>query len=139
MDFIMADVLSGELVPVLLGISPEVSETAHRMYRQYGVVSHVFCDKIPLAMRLSLCMKFHVIRRTTDQRLLIQALNDFAEQLGNADVILYLIPCTEEYAGMVWRECEALESRFVIADKAEMYRVWFGEEMPVPKRKEEPI
>lgn len=139
MDFIMADVLSGELVPVLLGISPEVSETAHRMYRQYGVVSHVFCDKIPLAMRLSLCMKFHVIRRTTDQRLLIQALNDFAEQLGNADVILYLIPCTEEYAGMVWRESEALESRFVIADKAEMYRVWFGEEMPVPKRKEAPI
>lgn len=139
MDFIMADILSGELIPVLLGISPEVSETAHRMYRQYGVVSHVFCDKIPLAMRLSLCMKFHVIRRTTDQRLLIQALNDFAEQLGNADVILYLIPCTQEDAAMVWEQREDLERRFVIADRAEMHRVWFGEDLPTQKRKEEPI
>lgn len=139
MDFIMADILSGELIPVLLGISPEVSETAHRMYRQYGVVSHVFCDKIPLAMRLSLCMKFHVIRRTTDQRLLTQALNDFAEQLGNADVILYLIPCTEEYAAMVWEQREDLERRFVIADRAEMDRVWFGEDLPTSKGKEEPI
>ena len=139
MDFIMADILSGELIPVLLGISPEVSETAHRMYRQYGVVSHVFCDKIPLAMRLSLCMKFHVIRRTTDQRLLTQALNDFAEQLGNADVILYLIPCTEEYAAMVWEQREDLERRFVIADRAEMDRVWFGEDLPTSKGKEEPM
>ncbi len=137
MDYIHPDVLSGEIVPVLLGVSLEVSETAHRMYRQYGVVSHVFCDKVPLAMRLSLCMKFHVIQRTVDERLLIRALHDFADQLSNRDVILYLIPCTEEYASLVWNQHEALESRFVIADKAEMYRVWFGEEDPTPQRKGE--
>ena len=94
MDYIVKDVLSGELIPVLLGISLEVSETAHRMYRKYGVVSHVFCDKVPFAMRFSLCMKFHIIPRTSNQRLLLQALNDFAVQLGNAEVILYLIPGT---------------------------------------------
>ena len=66
MDYIVHDVLAGELVPVLLGISQEVSETAHRMYRQYGVISHVFCNKIPLTMRLSLCMKFHRIQKTVD-------------------------------------------------------------------------
>ena len=135
MDYIHPDVLAGEIVPVLLGISLEVSETAHRMYRQYGVVSHVFCDKVPFAMRLSLCMKFHVIQRTSNDRLLIQALNDFADQLGNRDVILYLSPCTEEYAGLIWNRHEELEGRFVIADKAEMYRVWFGEENPTPSLK----
>lgn len=127
MDFITADILSGELIPVLLGLSPEAGETAHRMYRQYGVVSHVFCEKIPLPRRLTLCMKYHIIRHTAKERLMVRALIDFAEQLGNADVILYLIPCTEGYANMVWENREILESRFVIADKPEMQRVWFGE------------
>ncbi len=139
MDYIMEDVLSGELIPVLLGVSLEVSETAHRMYQRYGVVSHVFCNKVPLSLRLSLCMKFHIIRSTNNQRLMIQALNDFAEQLENKDVILYLIPCTEEYANIVWNSHDELESRFVIADQAEMYRVWFGEELPMPVRKENRI
>lgn len=128
MDFIMKDVLSGELIPVLLGVSPQVSETAHRMYRKYGVISHVFCEKVPLTMRLSLCMKFHIIHRTANEQLMLQALHDFADQLGNADVILYLIPCTEDYANFVWSKCEELERRFVIADKSEMRRVWFGED-----------
>ncbi len=128
MDFIMTDVLSGELVPVILGISPEASETARRMYRKYGVVSHVFCDHIPLSMRLSLCMKFHVIRHSAqNERLMLDALTDYAKQLGNADIILYLIPCTECYANMIWENRDALERRFVIADKPEMERVWFGE------------
>ena len=128
MDFIMKDVLSGELVPILLGTSAEAVETARRMYRMYGVVSHVFCDKIPLPRRLSLCMKFHIIRHTSDERLMIYALKDFAEQLENADVILYLIPCTEKYANIVWQHRDELERRFVIADRPEMNRVWFGED-----------
>lgn len=136
MDYIKPDALAGELVPVLLGLSQEVSETARRMYRDYGVVSHVFCEKIPLAMRLSLCMKFHLIKHTSDERLMTEALQDFAVQLGRADVILYLIPCTEEYANFVWKNCEDLERKFVIASKEEMYRVWFGEEFPAPIQKE---
>ena len=127
MDFIVKDVLSGELVPVLLGFSAETNETAHRMYRKYGVISHVFCDKKSIAMRFSLCMKTHVIKHTADEMLMMQALADFSEQLGNKDVILYLIPCTEDYARMVWNHRETLERRFVIADKREMERVWFGD------------
>ncbi len=136
MDYIVNDVLSGELVPVLLGISTEVSETAHRMYRQYGVVSHVFCDKIPFAMRFSLYMKFHRVQQTTDEQLMLQALYDFADQLDHADIILYLIPCTEHYSNLIWSHTEALERRFVIADRREMRRVWFGEEDAQPMQKE---
>ena len=126
MEYIMNDVLSGAIVPVLLGVTPEASETAHRMYRRHGVMSHVFCDKIPFSMRLSLCMKFHRIPDTTDDALMLQALTDFADQLGNADLILYLIPCNEHYTNLVWDHAEELERRFVIADRAEMERVWFG-------------
>ena len=126
MEYIMNDVLSGAIVPVLLGVTPEASETAHRMYRQHGVLSHVFCDRIPLASRLSLCMKFHSVPATTGDALLLQALSDFADQLGNADLILYLIPCNEHYTNLVWDHAEELERRFVIADRDEMERVWFG-------------
>ena len=126
MEYIMNDVLSGAIVPVLLGLSTEASETAHRMYRRHGVMSHVFCDRIPLASRLSLCMKFHRIPTTTDEALMLQALTDFADQLSNADLILYLIPCNEHYTKFVWDHAEDLERRFVIADHAEMERVWFG-------------
>ena len=136
MDFIVEDILSGELIPVLLGLSSEANETAHRMFRQYGVISHVFCDRIPLTMRLNLCMKFHTIRHTANETLMLHALIDFSEQLGNADVILYLIPCTEGYANWVWQNRDLLESRYVIADKQEMHRIWFGEDTP-PLRKEE--
>ena len=126
MEYIMNDVLSGAIVPVLLGVTSEASDTAHRMYRQHGVLSHVFCDRIPLSMRLSLCMKFHRIPSTKNEQLLLQALSDFADQLSNADLILYLIPCNEHYTKLVWDHTEELERRFVLADRAEMERVWFG-------------
>ena len=126
MEYIMNDVLSSAIVPVLLGVTPEASDTAHRMYRQHGVLSHVFCDRIPLSMRLSLCMKFHRIPSTKNEQLLLQALSDFADQLSNADLILYLIPCNEHYTKLVWDHTEELERRFVLADRAEMERVWFG-------------
>ena len=128
MEYIMTDVLSGAIVPVLLGLTTEAGETAHRMYRRHGVMSHVFCDRVPFAMRLSLCMKFHRIHDTTGDKLMLQALTDFADQLGNADLILYLIPCNEHYTNFVWNHTEELERRFVIADRAEMDRVWFGAE-----------
>ena len=46
---------------------------------------------------------------------MLQALLDFSNQLGNADTILYLIPCTREYTEMIKQNRELLESRFVIA------------------------
>lgn len=133
MDFISEEILSSEIVPVLLGFSQETAETARRMYRRYKVVSHVFCDYVPLPLRLSLCMKFHMVSHRSGDRLMIEALDDFVKKLEKADALLYLIPCTEAYANLVWRNRADLESRFVIADKPEMYRVWFGE----PLKKED--
>ena len=128
MDYIVKELLTGELIPVLLGYSPEAVDTAHRMFRKYGVVSHVFCERVSLPQRLSICMKFHQINRTADEQLMQSALLDFASQLENRDVILYLIPCTEVYANMIWQNRDDLERRSVIADRREMMRVWFGEE-----------
>jgi len=132
MEYITPDILSGELIPVLLGFSLETMETAKRMHRDYGVVSHVFCDKVPLPFRFSISMKFHTVPHTQDEHLMLRALIDFSDQLGNADVISYLIPCTEAYAGMIWNFRSELETRYVLADRKEIERVWFGEKTAQP-------
>ena len=128
MNFIEDELLSGELVPVLLGTSTEAMQTARRFFKKYGTVSHVFCHRLPLTSRLSFSVKYHPIHHSARDLLMLTALKDFAKQLGNADLILYLIPCTEDYANFVWRNREVLEPFFVIADLPEMERVWYGDE-----------
>ena len=128
MDYINQDILSGEIVPVLLGISPEATQTARQLFRQYGVVSHLFCDKIPLSMRLTYCIKFHQIPYSTGNRMVLTALKDFAAQLGNSDLILYLIPCTVSLANFVWQNRAELECHYVIAGQPEMEQVWYGKQ-----------
>lgn len=127
MDFIEDEVLCGELIPVLLGTSTEAMQTARRFFKTYGTVSHVFCHRISLPARISFCVKYHTIQHSAGDLLMLTALKDFAKQLGHADVILYLIPCTEDYANFVWRNRESLEPFFVIANSPEMERVWYGE------------
>lgn len=128
MEHINRKFLSGTFVPVLLGVSPESNRTARRYFRQYGVTSHLFCDKIPLTMRLAFCIRFHMIRHTSGDRLLMDALIDFATQLDHADVILYLIPATVDHANFVWRNHIELERYYIIAGQSEMDRLWYGEE-----------
>lgn len=127
MNYIGNELLSGEIVPVLLGVSPEAVETAREMFRKYRVLSHVFCQEIPLPYRFMLSMKFHKVRHSSHDRMMITALEDFANQIVSADVILYLIPCTEEYTRLIWRNREQLETRYVISSPTEIHRTWFGE------------
>ncbi|MBQ5893127.1 MAG: hypothetical protein IIW78_02625, partial [Clostridia bacterium] len=56
-DLLHKELLTGDLVPVLLGTSAETVETAKRLHRSYGVVSHVFCERAPLLLRLSVAMR----------------------------------------------------------------------------------
>ena len=131
MDFIDEEILSGELVPILLGLSPEAWQVAHRLYHHYNVLSHVFCNSLPFPLRLSLCMKYHVIRHTSDEQLMLLALLDFATQMKNADVIPCLIPCSRRFENFIWQYRDQLERRFVIVDRKHAKRAWFGKQIPL--------
>ena len=128
MQFIESEILAGELVPVLLGLSTEANETAKRIFRKYRLISHIFCEKKPRIFSSSFCIKHHAVRHTAGDRLLLIALLDFAKRLTNADVIYYLIPCTVDYANFVWKYHSELEPYYVIADWQEMQRVWYGDQ-----------
>lgn len=128
MQFIEDEILAGELVPVLLGQATETNETARRIFRQYRLVSHVFCEKKPRVRGLTVYTKYHTVRHSCGEELLLGALLDFTKQKLGADVIYYLIPCTVDHASFVWRHRELLEAYYVVADWDEMQRVWYGEE-----------
>ena len=120
MDFIEDELLSGELVPVLLGTSAEAMQTARRFFKKYGTVSHVFCHRLPLTSRLSFSVKYHPIQHSAGDLLMLTALKDFAKQLGNADLILYLIPCTEDYRVFCAAHAQALEPYYVIVQPEQL-------------------
>ena len=115
MEEITKNTSRGDLIPVLLGLSSNTLETAKSLYQRCDAVSHVFCGLVPFPFRFSIYMKFHRVGHTKKERLMVQALLDFSNQIGNQDTILYLIPCTREYIEMIKQNRDILESRFVIA------------------------
>ena len=122
MDELTQNVSAVDLTPVFLGISPKVFEAAYSFYQRSSSVSYVFANRIPAPLRLVFYIKFHRVRSTVGERLMVQALIDFAEQIGNRDTILLLVPCTREYAAMIRKNRAVLESRYVLAEKADRTR-----------------
>ena len=116
MDLLHQELLTGDLVPVLLGTSIETIETAKRLHRKYGVVSHVFCERTPLLLRLSVAMRLHPVSPSRTDRLLLEALQDFAAPLAGSDAILYLIPCTAHHASFLKRHRDLLERQFILSE-----------------------
>lgn len=118
MDLLNQDSIAKNLRPVLVGLSAESAETARRLYRKHGVISHVFCGRVSLAMRLSICMRFHKIPSACSERLLLEALQDFADAAEGSDALLCLIPATPKHASLLQRHRDLLERRFLLADPA---------------------
>ncbi len=131
MQFIEDEILAGELIPVLLGTSNEANATARRIFRRFRLVSHLFCEKKPPLFGMNFCTKYHIVRHSASDEIMLGALLDFSGQLRDADVVYYLIPCTDEYAKFVWRHRTELESYYVVADEKEMQKVWYGEEYEI--------
>lgn len=119
MDFLTVKADARELIPVLLGSATDTYDVSHTLYRAFGVISHVFCTRIPLPMRLSICTKFHKIPRTTQNRLLSEALLDFAEQQKNTDLVLCLIPCSQSAAAVAKALQGELEGHYIFLSAQE--------------------
>lgn len=126
MEEITKNISPRELVPVLLGFSQKTYAAARRIFKKHGVVSHVFCPTVPLPLRFSLYVKFHFVGNTKNEHLMADALTDFARQIGNKDVILYLIPCAKGYSAMLKRERPQLESHYVFANKSELSWLFYN-------------
>lgn len=122
MEEITKNLLRGDMIPILLGLSSGTLEKAKELSQRCDSVSHIFCARVPLLFRFSIYMRFHRISHTSGERLMLQALLDFSDQMRERDTILYLVPCTGEYGVMVQKNRALLERRFVIAESARAIR-----------------
>lgn len=114
------NMITGDLIPVFLGITAKSIGIARLIFRAHGTTSHIFCDRVPLMLRLSWFLKFHTAGHTRNEELMVQALIDFANQLDNKDAVLYLIPSTKDYIKAVAEHRPLLESRYVLATKKDL-------------------
>lgn len=114
------NMITGDLVPVFLGITAKSIGIARLIFRAHGTASHVFCDHVPLMLRVSWFLKYHTVGHTQSEELMVQALLDFADQLDNKDAVLYLIPSTKDYLKAVAEHRALLESRYVLATKKDL-------------------
>ena len=114
------NMISGDLIPVFLGISANSIGIARLIFRAHGTISHFFCDRIPLMLRISFFMRFHSVGHTQNEKLMVQALVDYADQLDNKDAVLYLIPSSKEYFKTIVEHQRLLETRYVIATKKDL-------------------
>ncbi len=129
MEEITKNISPRELIPVLLGYGMTTREAAYRLFRKHSVASHVFCQPLPFPLRLSPFMRFHIVGKTENEELMFQALCDFACQLENRDVVLYLIPCTKGYTDMLKRHKKSLERFYVFADQRQCSLLFYNRKL----------
>ncbi len=129
MEEITKNISPKELVPVLLGYGAATREAAYRLFRKHAVISHVFSPPLPFPLRFSPFMKFHMVGKTSNEELMFRALCDFAEQLGNRDLILYLIPCTNGYLPMLKKYKSQLERYYIFADQHQCSLLFYNRKM----------
>lgn len=116
MDFLTAELRAGELAPVLLGNSNYTKTVSKHFFERHGIISHIFCARMPFWGRFSLTAKHHTVAGFENDELLLIALLDFAAGAQNKDVILFLIPGTDSAGQFIRRNRERLEPHFVLAD-----------------------
>ncbi len=127
MDFLSSELRAGELAPILLGDSGFARSISRRFFLQHHVISHIFCNHVPFLRRICLTAKYHAVNGFENDDLLLIALQDFAAGVKKRDIILYLIPGTENARRFIERNRQLLESVFVIAD-AQSLAILIGKE-----------
>ena len=115
MDFLTTELRAGELAPILLGDSAYTKAVSRQFFNRYGLISHIFCGRVPFLRRFCLTAKYHRVSGFDQDELLWIALKDFAAGVQNKDVVLFLIPGTEKALQFVKQNREKLESFFVLS------------------------
>ena len=114
----MNEQLNRVLVPVILGNGARPLKIARRLYKCYGVLSHIYCSKPALLAHF--CAYVSIVRTPAYLRgdLLCADLCAFAKEYP--DLLFCLIPCTEDYRVFCTAHAHELEPYYVIAQPEQL-------------------
>lgn len=102
------------VLPVILDHNGAAHRLAASLFRRYGIASMVCGDKQSLRDRLSLCSAFLLLFHEKHPALAAEQLMDFARTYE--ELILILIPITEEQQRFVADHRALLEDRYLLSD-----------------------
>lgn len=108
----MKEQLNRVMVPVLLGDGAQAKSIARRLYRRFGVISHIYCARPSLFTYL---LSYVRVVRTPDYlqgELLLEDLCTFAREYP--DLLFCLIPCTDAHKAFCLAHAASLEPYYVI-------------------------
>ena len=129
----MKEQLGRVMVPVLLGDSAQAKGIAHRLYRRFGVISHIYCAHPSLFTYLLSCAR---VVRTPDYlqgELLLEDLCTFAREYP--DLLFCLIPCSDQYRAFCLAHARELEPYYVILQPEQLQK----DALPYLSKEELPV
>lgn len=129
----MEEQLNRVLVPVFLGDGSQPVKMARRLYRRYGVLSHIYCTRPALLTHFCACVRTVRMPPYLRGELLCADLLAFAKEYP--DLLFCLIPCTEQYRIFCTAHAAALEPYYVIVQPEQLQKdalpYLYKEELPV--------
>ena len=114
----MEEQLNRVLVPVLLGDGTGTLKIARRLYRDYGVISHLYCTRPRISAHFCHFVRVVRIPDFMQGALLCRDLCAFAAEYP--DLLFCLIPCTEDYEHFCLAHQAALETHYVIVQPEQL-------------------
>ena len=129
----MKEQLNRVLVPVLLGDGAQPVKIARRLYRRFGVLSHIYCSRTALSAHFCACVRIVRTPSYLQGDLLCQDLCAFAKEYP--DLLFCLIPCSDDYKIFCTAHAAKLESYYVMVQPEQVQKdalfYPYTEEMPV--------
>jgi len=129
----MKEQLNRVMVPVILGDGPQATAIARRLYRRYGVISHIYCTHPSIFTYL---LSYVRVVRTPDYlqgELLLEDLRIFSKEYP--DLLFCLIPCSDQYRAFCLAHARELEPYYVILQPEQLQK----DALPYLSKEELPV
>lgn len=101
-------------VPFFLGDNSVSHKLSNKIHKKYKIISYILDTQKSIINLLDFTSIFWLLHHTQDDEIILTQLNYLSKQFPYTLPIL--IPCTKEYAELIERNKELLESYFIISN-----------------------
>ena len=129
----MKEQLNRVMVPVLLGDGAQAKGIARKLYRRFGVISHIYCTRPSLFTYLLSYVRVVRMPDYLQGELLLEDLCTFAREYP--DLLFCLIPCSDRYRAFCLAHAKELEPYYIILQPEQLQQ----DALPYLSKEELPV
>lgn len=116
-DAIARNVISGSVLPMLLGDNKDSRRLARRLFWHFNLRSHIFARKCSLTLSLMLSAVFSPLPDSDSDEFVLMTVERFAAE--HDEMTFLLVTCSKEAEAFIEKNRSALENRFLIRSYSE--------------------